>query len=472
MAAALQLRPKHRTTLHNNPSLIHLFSSSNSSTPPPPSPPDPTTSDQSQSSFTSYFSDVKASLKHQQQQQQRPTSPFSPRNPTNPSSKPSNPSFSKPSKVASLEEIRKNLSEFRSRSAVPPPTIQPNNSNSAPSSSSQHISFQELYKRNVTAKAAEENAANNTTDSALGKLGAGAGGKLSFDAIRESLRQLRLTNDSPQNERRSGDPMSLSAFKNSLKLKPAPDSAPVFGGTDSLPVSVFGKERERKEGERETMAMKTEFVKMYSYGELGEKLRKLRPSVQGGKKEGDSLGFSLSELNERLMKLREMEEKETESRIGGVSFKDLRESLVWLRLTETEKAKKNSIQRLDILGQLGRTPNFMLQPPKEHLVEKYFHPDNMSSAEKMKIELAKVRDEFKMSDSDCGSARVQVAQLTTKIKHLSSVLHKKDKHSIKGLQAMVQRRKRILKYLRRTDWDSYCLVLSKLGLRDNPNYKH
>ena len=196
----------------------------------------------------------------------------------------------------------------------------------------------------MTAKAAEENAANNTTDSGLGKYGAGAGagGKLSFDAIRESLRQLRLTNDSAQNERRSGDPMSLSAFKNSLKLKPGPDSAPVFGGTESLPVSVFGKERERKEGEKETMAMKTEFVKMYSYGELGEKLRKLRPSVQEGKKGGDALGFSLSELNERLMKLREMEEKETESRIGGVSFKDLRESLVWLRLTETEKAKKNS----------------------------------------------------------------------------------------------------------------------------------
>lgn len=37
----------------------------------------------------------------------------------------------------------------------------------------------------------------------------------------------------------------------------------------------------------------------------------------------------------------------------------------------------------------------------------YFHPDNMSSAEKMKRELAKVRDEFKMSESDCGSARVQ-----------------------------------------------------------------
>lgn len=31
----------------------------------------------------------------------------------------------------------------------------------------------------------------------------------------------------------------------------------------------------------------------------------------------------------------------------------------------------------------------------------------MSSAEKMKLELKKVRDEFKTSESDCGSARVQ-----------------------------------------------------------------
>ncbi|KAI9089548.1 hypothetical protein K1719_029153 [Acacia pycnantha] len=77
-----------------------------------------------------------------------------------------------------------------------------------------------------------------------------------------------------------------------------------------------------------------------------------------------------------------------------------------------------------------------------------------------------------MSESDCGSFRVQVAQLTTKIKHLSSVLHKKDKHSRKGLIAMVQKRKRLLKYLRRTDWDSYCFVISKLGLRDNPDTKY
>lgn len=45
----------------------------------------------------------------------------------------------------------------------------------------------------------------------------------------------------------------------------------------------------------------------------------------------------------------------------------------------------------------------------------YFHPDNMSSAEKLALELKKVRDEFKMSESDCGSARVQGKVIVTLI---------------------------------------------------------
>ncbi|KOM27260.1 hypothetical protein LR48_Vigan406s007000 [Vigna angularis] len=118
------------------------------------------------------------------------------------------------------------------------------------------------------------------------------------------------------------------------------------------------------------------------------------------------------------------------------------------------KEMRKVVQGLSILNHLSGTPTFSLEPPKPHLVEKYFHPDNMSSAEKMKTELAKVRDEFKMSESDCGSARVQRC------------------HSRKGLVAMVQMRKRLLKYLRRTDWDSYCFVISKLGLRDNPDHSY
>ena len=42
----------------------------------------------------------------------------------------------------------------------------------------------------------------------------------------------------------------------------------------------------------------------------------------------------------------------------------------------------------------------------------YFHPDHLSSAEKMKLELKRVRDKLKMSENDCGSARVQGNLLT------------------------------------------------------------
>ncbi|KAG9137402.1 hypothetical protein Leryth_027284 [Lithospermum erythrorhizon] len=196
----------------------------------------------------------------------------------------------------------------------------------------------------------------------------------------------------------------------------------------------------------------------------------LRPE----KKKDERNWFSLQELSERLHKLRANDVNEMKSAPKNL-FIEIRSSMAKWNTSEKMKNKKKNnenVQRIDMLNKLGAEQDFMLSPPKEHLVEKYFHPDNMSSAEKLKIELKKVRDEFKMSESDCGSARVQVAQLTTKIKHLSTALHKKDKHSLKGLQAMVQQRKKLLKYLRRTDWDSYCLVLSKLGLRDNPDYKN
>ncbi|RXH88460.1 hypothetical protein DVH24_000059 [Malus domestica] len=265
---------------------------------------------------------------------------------------------------------------------------------------------------------------------------------LSFDTIRESLR--KINNPSEQNDRK--DPSSLSRYTESLSQKL--NQPNVIGGIGTpLPSSIFDKElRKEKNAENGSNEMKTDFVKMYSYAELGEKLRKLRPDGKGQN------WFSLRELNERLMKLREMEEKETQAAIGNVTFQDLRESLLKLQRSDQEKAKKSStVQRIDILSHIGRTPNFMLQPPKENL---YFHPDNMSSAEKLKLELAKVRDEFKMSELDCVSAQVQEGLLTLRLEDVTTghrVRAEGDKHSLKGLQAMVQQRKRLLKYLRRTD---------------------
>ncbi|XP_009605253.1 uncharacterized protein [Nicotiana tomentosiformis] len=409
----LQLRPKLKPFPEPNPIFPHFFSSNSNSdhpqipnnTPPPPSEPPHQPPTPKPFSFSSIANN--------------------PRN-QNPSSK-----------TPSLEEIRKNLAEFRRRSdSIPPPP-----------------SFQEIYKRNV----------NNAPRP-------GPTGKLDLSAIRANLRNFNNNNNNNnQNNENRGkffDSLSLSRYKDSLKLRPNMDK--VIGGSENLPVSIFGKEMMRDIDGGDKEGTRPEFVRMYSHGELGEKLKMLRPAK---KKEGEKGWFLLKELKDRLAKLRETEEKESKLRMAGDMFRDIKASLVKLSTDDEEKAKRTMIQRLDVLGQLGGTPSFMLHPPKEELVEKYFHPDNMSSEEKMKLELQKVRDEFKMSESDCGSSRVQVAQLTTKIKHLSSVLHKKDKHSRKGLQAMVQKRKKLLKYLRRTDWDSYCLVLSKLGLRDNPDYK-
>ncbi|KAF8407202.1 hypothetical protein HHK36_006329 [Tetracentron sinense] len=106
--------------------------------------------------------------------------------------------------------------------------------------------------------------------------------------------------------------------------------------------NVIGKGKEVNTGiETESQALKMEFVKIYSYDEFGQKHQP-----------ADAKGFSLDELNERLMKLREIEEKETKLRIGGVSFKDLRESLVRLRMSDDDKSRK-SLSGGGMCGRLG-----------------------------------------------------------------------------------------------------------------------
>jgi|TARA_Y100000816_G_scaffold259417_1_gene214983 small subunit ribosomal protein S15 len=78
----------------------------------------------------------------------------------------------------------------------------------------------------------------------------------------------------------------------------------------------------------------------------------------------------------------------------------------------------------------------------------------------------KVKD-LAMHDSDTGSSEIQIALLTEKIENLSKHIKqfKKDKHSSVGLLKAVNRRKRLLDYLKRNKLDSYKNVLSKLSLR-------
>lgn len=68
---------------------------------------------------------------------------------------------------------------------------------------------------------------------------------------------------------------------------------------------------------------------------------------------------------------------------------------------------------------------------------------------------------------DTGSAEVQIAIFTEKIKQLTDHLktHKKDNHSRRGLLAMVSKRRRLLDYLQKKDSQRYADVVAKLHLR-------
>ena len=71
------------------------------------------------------------------------------------------------------------------------------------------------------------------------------------------------------------------------------------------------------------------------------------------------------------------------------------------------------------------------------------------------------------SEGDTGSAEVQVALLTERINELTQHLrtHRKDHHSRRGLLMLVGRRRRLLRYLERSDVERYRALVADLGLR-------
>ena len=75
--------------------------------------------------------------------------------------------------------------------------------------------------------------------------------------------------------------------------------------------------------------------------------------------------------------------------------------------------------------------------------------------------------EYGKSDSDTGSAEVQVALLSNRIDHLTDHLktHRKDHHTRRGLLMLVGKRKRLLQYLQNQDVQKYRDLIDKLGLR-------
>lgn len=74
---------------------------------------------------------------------------------------------------------------------------------------------------------------------------------------------------------------------------------------------------------------------------------------------------------------------------------------------------------------------------------------------------------YQRAPNDTGSARVQVALLTERINSLTDHFrtHAKDHHGRRGLLTMVNKRRRMLEYLKRTDLEGYRSLIEQLGLR-------
>ncbi len=76
-------------------------------------------------------------------------------------------------------------------------------------------------------------------------------------------------------------------------------------------------------------------------------------------------------------------------------------------------------------------------------------------------------DSLKISPKDVGSSEVQIGLLSEKINYLTNQFksNKNDKHSVRGLLKAVNRRKRLLEYLKGNNTESYKKILTKLKLR-------
>lgn len=75
--------------------------------------------------------------------------------------------------------------------------------------------------------------------------------------------------------------------------------------------------------------------------------------------------------------------------------------------------------------------------------------------------------QYRAHEKDTGSPEVQVALLSERIAHLTEHLkvHHKDHHSRRGLLQMVGKRRSLLDYLKRKNFDRYQNLISSLGLR-------
>ncbi len=84
-----------------------------------------------------------------------------------------------------------------------------------------------------------------------------------------------------------------------------------------------------------------------------------------------------------------------------------------------------------------------------------------------KEKAAELTAKYGVNEKDTGNVRVQIAILTEKIKNLTEHIksHRKDYHSLRGLSAMVSKRKNLVKFYSSRDIEACRAFIKELGLR-------
>jgi len=82
---------------------------------------------------------------------------------------------------------------------------------------------------------------------------------------------------------------------------------------------------------------------------------------------------------------------------------------------------------------------------------------------------AEIINNFQLGQNETGSPEVQVSLMTHRIKQLTEhfKINKNDNHSRRGLQTIVNKRRKLLKYLKSRDLNRYISLIQRLGLRDS-----
>ncbi|KAG1674925.1 hypothetical protein FOA52_014718 [Chlamydomonas sp. UWO 241] len=105
---------------------------------------------------------------------------------------------------------------------------------------------------------------------------------------------------------------------------------------------------------------------------------------------------------------------------------------------------------------------------KPELVDRVLGLELAARADVARHERGEMARQFARHSGDVGSSEVTVALWTARIRDLARGFqdHRKNVHMIREMELMFHRRRRLLSYLRASDFEAYCYCVAKLGLRD------